>query len=151
MYRNNVKKNDIDSGLKIYAADFETTTAAIAKDHTRVWSFCIDAVGEYKPEIYGDIAAFFDFCGDVKRGFRKRIYFHNLKFDGEFILWSAIHDYGFITAIDENGSMRKARNLIEKEMTYAISDVGQWYVINFVYKGCKIEIRDRKKHLHKIP
>lgn len=144
---NTVYKNDIPKGLRLYAADFETTTGSITKDHTKVWSFCFDEIGEFHPEIYGDIDAFFEFCGNVDRGFKKRIYFHNLKFDGEFILFTALNKYGFITAIDNDGSMRKADKIIEKEIVYAISDVGQWYFISFVYHGCRVEVRDSLKLL----
>lgn len=144
---NTVQKNDISYGLRIYAADFETTTGSISNVHTSVWAFAVDEVGVFKPEIFGSIEDFFVFCGDVERGFKKRIYFHNLKFDGEFIIYAALNEYGFKTAIDEAGSMRKAEKLIEKEIVYAISDVGQWYFISFVYKGCRIEIRNSLKLL----
>lgn len=144
---NTVKTNDIEPGMRLYAADFETTTGAVSMDNTRVWSFCIDEIGTFSPEIFGAISDFFAFCGDVERGFKKRIYFHNLKFDGEFILFSALNEYGFKTALDDSGSMRKAKDIIEKEIVYAISDVGQWYFISFVYNGCRVEIRDSLKLL----
>ena len=142
-----VQRNDISNGLRLYAADFETTTGSISSAHTKVWAFAVDEIGIFNPEIFGSIESFFDFCGDVERGFKKRIYFHNLKFDGEFIIYSALNEYGFKTAIDENGSMRKAEKLIEKEIVYAISDVGQWYFIAFVFHGCRVEIRDSLKLL----
>lgn len=143
-----VKTADVDKDLFIYACDFETTTGAVNKDHTAVWSFCYDEVGEYKPQIYGSIDDFFDFCGDPEKGVKKRLYFHNLKFDGEFILYEALKNRGMITALDsETGSMLKSNKLINNEIVYAISDVGQWYFIAFVYQNCKIEIRDSLKLL----
>lgn len=143
-----VKTNDIEKGLRLYAADFETTTGAVSETETRVWSFAYDEIGKFDPKIYGSISDFFDFCGDPDSGIKKRIYFHNLRFDGEFILWSALHDYGFKTALDpKTGSMRKAKDIIEKEIVYAISDVGQWYFVAFVYRGCRVEIRDSLKLL----
>lgn len=143
-----VKNADIDKELFVYACDFETTTGAISKDQTRVWSFCYDEVGEYKPQIYGSIDDFFDFCGDPEKGVRKRLYFHNLKFDGEFILYEALKNRGLKTALDPaTGSMLKSHKLINNEIVYAISDVGQWYFIAFVYNNCKIEIRDSLKLL----
>lgn len=147
MYQS-IKRDDITSGLQIYACDFETTTGSFANDYTKVWSFALDRVGEFRPEIYGSIADFWKFCGDPETGTEKRLYFHNLKFDGEFILYSAINEMGFTTALDDStGSMRKARNLIEKEIVYAIADTGQWYFIAFIYKGCRVEIRDSLKIL----
>lgn len=148
MYNATVKRSDIEHDIRFYAADFETTTGAISKEMTRVWSFCYDEIGHYEPKIYSDISHFFEFCGNVELGWKKRIYFHNLKFDGEFILYSALNDYGFRTAIDPvSGSMRKSKDIIEKEIVYAISDVGQWYFISFVLNGCRIEIRDSLKLL----
>ena len=143
-----VKRSDIDSALRLYAADFETTTGSISKENTRVWAFAYDEIGKFEPQICGSISDFFDFCGNVECGFKKRIYFHNLRFDGEFILYAALNNYGFRTALDPvSGSMRRAKEIIEKEIVYAISDVGQWYFIAFVYRGCKIEIRDSLKLL----
>lgn len=143
-----VSTNDIESGLRLYAADFETTTGAVSEDSTRVWSFAYDEIGKFEPEIFGSISDFFNFCGKPDYGTKKRIYFHNLRFDGEFIMYSALHDYGFETAMDpKTGSMRKAKDIIEKEIVYAISDVGQWYFIAFVYHGCRVEIRDSLKLL----
>ena len=143
-----VKSSDIEKDLRLYAADFETTTGAISEDSTRVWSFAYDEIGKYEPHVFGSISDFFDFCGDPEKGIKKRVYFHNLRFDGEFIMYSALHDYGFQTAIDpKTGSMRKAREIIENEIVYAISDVGQWYFIAFVYHGCRVEIRDSLKLL----
>lgn len=148
MYYQSVQTNDIETNLRLYAADFETTTGAISSDSTRVWAFAYDEIGKFDPQIFGSISDFFDFCGNIDFGLKKRIYFHNLRFDGEFILYSALNDYGFRVAIDPvSGSMRKSKDLIENEIIYAISDTGQWYFIAFVYRGCKIEIRDSLKLL----
>lgn len=148
MLTNAIKKSDFETGTRFYACDFETTTASISSESTRVWSFAYDEIGIYKPGVYGSISDFFDFCGNFGKGYKKRLYFHNLKFDGEFILYSALNEYGFRTARDPlTGSMRKPKELIEKEIVYAISDVGQWYYIAFVLNGCKVEIRDSLKIL----
>ncbi len=141
-----VLKSDIESDLRLYAADFETTTGAVSEDETRVWSFCVDEIGKFEPEIFGSISDFFEFCGDVSRGYKKRIYFHNLKFDGEFIIYSALHDYGMVTA-EVNGHMLKSKDILNNEIVYAISDVGQWYFIAFKYNHCIVEIRDSLKLL----
>ena len=63
-----------------YAGDFETTTTP---DDLRVWASCLVTIDTGETAFIGnDIDSFFDFL-------RKRnsvVYFHNLKFDGEFIL-----------------------------------------------------------------
>ena len=143
-----VKTSDIDENLRLYAADFETTTGAISTESTRVWSFAFDEIGKFEPQIYGSISDFFAFCANVDYGVHKRIYFHNLRFDGEFILYAAQNDYHFRIAIDPvTGSMRRAKDIIDNEIVYAISDVGQWYFIAFQYRGCRVEIRDSLKLL----
>ena len=142
-YYSKVKTDDTDS-FKIYAADFETTTGAIDPNKTRVWSFCVDEVGKYEPEIYGSIEDFFDFCKDPARGHKKRFYFHNLKFDGQFILYHLLNVLKFKTAII-GGEMLQPRKLINNECVYVISDVGQWYYIAFKIENILIEVRDSLK------
>lgn len=145
MLKNAIIKTDFSNNTRFYACDFETTTSSIAKDHTYVWSFAVDEIGEFQPEIFGAISDFFDFCGDPYRGIDKRMYFHNLKFDGEFILYEALRR-GFRTAYVD-GKMLQPRKLINNEMCYAISDMGQWYYIAFRYNNCLCEIRDSLKIL----
>lgn len=132
-------------GPRVYAADFETTTGEWSTEQTKVWSFCIDEVGHYDPEIYGSIEDFFRFCGDQEKGKNKRIYFHNLKFDGEFILFYALDVLKMRTSRTITGGMGNGRYLQEGEIVYAISDMGQWYFIQFVLNGCHVEIRDSLK------
>ena len=140
-----VKTNDSEN-WRYYAADFETTTAAWRQDETRVWSFCVDEVGHYSPEIYGTIEDFFTFCAAPERGPRKRIYFHNLKFDGNFILWHLFNILGYKNALRDDGTrMEKAEKLGPGEVSYAIADTGQWYFIAFRIGACLIEVRDSLK------
>ena len=145
MLHNAIIQSDFQKDLRFYACDFETTTASIAKDHTSVWSFAYDEIGEFQPQIYGSIQDFFNFCGDPFLGVEKRLYFHNLKFDGEFILYEALH-MGFSNAY-QDGKMMKPKQLLNNEICYAISDMGQWYFIAFRYNNCLVEIRDSLKIL----
>lgn len=98
-----------------FVADFETTGLNYYKEHgcTKVWLY---AVSNSKGEIvnYGSsIDEFMDWCKSQNNSV---IYFHNLRFDGSFILsWLLNHDYpledrikvvgkkGFQTLIDEDG------------------------------------------------
>ena len=140
-----VQTND-SANYRYYAADFETTTASVSEEYTFVWSFCVDEVGAYKPEIFGSIDSFFTFCGNPERGSRKRIYFHNLKFDGNFILWNLLNVRGYKTALRDDGStMAKPEDIRPGECCYVISDTGQWYYIAFIINNCFIEVRDSLK------
>lgn len=147
MYSQRVKKDD-SFGFRMFACDFETTTAKWRKDQTKVWSFCVDEVGKYEPMIYGSIEDFFDFCSNVSFGTKKRMYFHNLKFDGQFILYHLLHCLGFKTALNEStGEMVKLEKVMNGEVTYLISDTGQWYYIGFRINNVLVEVRDSLKIL----
>jgi len=142
-----VKKDDTN-GWKIYAADFETTTSSWRKDQTKVWSFCIDEVGRYHPEIFGSIEDFFLYATDYSRGLKKRIYFHNLKFDGNFILYYLLNEKHFRIAIDkESGQMAQPEKIVNGEMVYVIADSGQWYYLAFKWNNVLVEVRDSLKIL----
>ena len=65
---------------KIYEGDFETT---VDKQDCRVWASCLVDVEDFQTTFIGnDIESFFDFLKTKN----SVVYFHNLKFDGEFIL-----------------------------------------------------------------
>ena len=67
--------------IKQYTADFETTTD---EQDCRVWAFSITEIGNEENTIIGkDINEFFtklETLGNCS------IYFHNLKFDGKFLI-----------------------------------------------------------------
>lgn len=145
MKKQPVMKDDSE-GWRYFAADFETTTAAYSTEETHVWSFAYDEVGKYDPKIYGSIDDFFRFCTDPALGIRKRVYFHNLKFDGNFILWYLLNVLHFETRINpETGEMERPKNLINNECVYIIADTGQWYYIAFKIRNILVEVRDSLK------
>lgn len=104
-----------------YVADFETTTDP---DDCRVWAVGICEVGN--PESffhYKDITRFMSFCSGYDN---HSIYFHNLKFDGEFII-SWLFGNGFTYTPDR-------KNMQDRTFTTLISDKGQFYSIEVVFK-----------------
>lgn len=103
-----------------YTADFETTTDV---NDCRVWAFGVFQIGSEDGFEYGNsMDAFMQWC------FSKRnpiLYFHNLKFDGEFILnWLFRNGYKHTTA-------RHPKK--ENEFTSLISDKGQFYSLEIGY------------------
>ena len=65
---------------KKYVGDFETTTTP---EDVRVWASCLVDIDTSETAFIGnDIESFFDFLKDKNTV----VYFHNLNFDGEFIL-----------------------------------------------------------------
>lgn len=102
-------------------ADFETTTDEL---DCRVWAWGVCEIGNPNYFIHGNnIDGFFNFCENSENS---TIYFHNLKFDGEFILcW-----------LFENGfkHVKDRKELKTKTFTTLISDKGQFYSMKIVFK-----------------
>ena len=102
-----------------YAADFETTT-----DPTdcRVWAWGLYEIETEKFQYGNNLDDFFDL-------FKKKsttIYFHNLKFDGDFVLYWLFKN-GFTYREDK-------RDLATNTFTTLISDTGQWYAMTVCFK-----------------
>lgn len=114
--------------MKRFSCDFETTTDL--KD-CRVWAYACCEIGNTDNFIYGNsLDGFMDWCANPKENYT--IYFHNLKFDGAFIVdW--LLKQGFEYVAD-----KKERR--ENTFTTLITDMGQWYqiVIWFSVKGHKV-------------
>ena len=107
---------------KKYVSDFETTTK---EDDCRVWAYGCMEIGNKKNLVIGTkIEDFMDWCKKEKCD----IYFHNLKFDGSFIVNWLLHN-GYTHSDD---GLAMTFNTI-------ISNMGQWYMIDicYGYKGKK--------------
>lgn len=69
--------------MKKYTADFETATWL--NDETYIWAWAVCGIDEkFEIEIGNTMESFADWCYK-HRG--SEVYFHNLKFDGEFIMY----------------------------------------------------------------
>ena len=114
-----------------YTADFETSTGKwLSKDNeTRVWAWAVSEIGNPDNFIYGnDIKDFFNWCFRDKRK-NDTIYFHNLKFDGEYIFYYLLNN-GYEVVKDK----KEAK---DKSFTCLISDTGQFYSIEVYYTAGK--------------
>lgn len=107
-------------------ADFETTTNP---DDCRVWGYGIMDVFEH--EIYGignDMDEFMGFLEDIKSD----VYFHNLRFDGSFIVnWLYRNGYTY------------SQSPYPGSFNTTISTMNQWYKIQIVYD---LDARGRPIH-----
>lgn len=115
-----------------YCADFETTAQ---EEDCRVWSWGIIKVGKLSDYVDGtSIDGFMHHIAERAA----HIYFHNLKFDGIFILdWLLKHGYSWTK---ENPGMKQFSSLISR--------MGQFYSITVVFEtGYRIEFRDSFKKL----
>ena len=78
--------SDGDDVMHRYVADFETTTD---EEDCRVWAWCISNVDDPEFTVFGtDIVSFIEW---VRHSCNSVIYFHNLAFDGAFLLDHIMH------------------------------------------------------------
>ena len=114
-----------------YVADFETTTD---EEDCRVWGWGIYSIKKDKYKVGNDLK---DFMNELfKLPHSSIIYFHNLKFDGEFLLYQ-LFDMGF--------SHTQEWELKHKEFSTLIDGMGNWYSMKLSYKGKTFKIYDSLK------
>lgn len=129
---------------KCYSCDFETTTYD-GQDTTEVWAGAIVKLYSEQVKIYGSIKDFFDYVFTLPTN--SILYFHNLKFDGSFIL-----DY-FLNVlklkpnvfVNKNNDYEYNEDLFNNTFRAIISDLGQWYCIDVRYNYKTYSIRDSLK------
>lgn len=84
--------------MKIYSADFETTVYE-GQDHTEVWASALVPLDSDKPLLFHSIGETLDF---LKRQHEDAtLYYHNLKFDGNFWLSYLITELGFTQGYEQ--------------------------------------------------
>lgn len=117
---------------KLFTADFETN---VSEEDCRVWAYAICEIGNPDNFIYGNsIADFIEWCkSDKKENYT--VYFHNLKFDGEYI-FSYLLNNGYEV-------IRDKKNRKDNTFTCLISDTGQFYSIEIYFTV-------NKKHSNKV-
>lgn len=103
-----------------WAADFETTTD---ENDCRVWAWSACNVEDYEFKYDNTLDSFMEFCANDKENYT--MFFHNLRFDGEFILcWLFEHNYTFIDNPKEKQPFT---------FTTLIADTGQFYKIEVYF------------------
>lgn len=97
--------------MKKFTADFET--AVWKDDETWVWAWAVCEIGnEENLQIDNNIDSFIEFCKKEKNA---SFYFHNLKFDGEFIIyWALTHGFTHV---------QKQEDIKDNTFTTLISDM----------------------------
>lgn len=103
--------------MKCFTADFETTTD---ENDCRVWAYAISEIGNPDNFIYGNsLDDFMQFCMNDKENYK--IYFHNLKFDGSFILsWLAENGFEFVQDKKQRDSWTYTTLITDMNVFYAI-------------------------------
>lgn len=106
-----------------WTADFETTTD---DNDCRVWAFSMCNIADYNIFLYGNtIEEFFELlqCYDKEN---LKVWFHNLKFDGYFII-SYLMSQGYVW-------IEKPKMRADRTFTTLITDQGQYYSITVFFK-----------------
>lgn len=118
--------------MRKFTADFETNVDEL---DCRVWAYAICEIGNTDNFIYGnDIADFINWCANKRENYV--LYFHNLKFDGEYII-SYLLKNGYTCIKD-----KKEKD--DKTFTTLISDMGQFYSIEIFFET------KNPKHINKV-
>ena len=118
------------SKKELWVADFETTTD---ENDCRVWAFGVRELYTGNFEYHNNIESFMQWCASKER---PKIWFHNLKFDGEFIMnW--LFKSGFRHVV--KGKDFENANVIPKTFTTLISDKGMFYTLEIVWDRGKYE------------
>lgn len=118
--------------MRKFTADFETN---VSETDCRVWAYALCEIDNINNFIYGNtIEDFINWCSNPKENYI--LYFHNLKFDGEYI-FSYLLNNGYTCIKD-----KKERK--DKTFMCLISDTGQFYSIE-IFFNIKNE-----KHINKV-
>ena len=107
--------------MKKFTADFETN---VNEQDCRVWAFAVCEIGNPEHFVYGNsIEKFIEWCANKRYNYT--VYFHNLKFDGEYIFnYLLKNGYELITD-------KKLKR--DKTFTCLISGMGQFYSIEIFF------------------
>lgn len=120
-----------------YAADFETTTDP---NDCRVWAYGLCNIENPNEFMYGNtLEGFIDWCKGKEN---YTLYFHNLRFDSEYILsYLGTHGYSYIDDVKDKA---------DYTYTALISDTGEIYSLEIYFevkknKTNKVKILDSMK------
>ena len=134
-------KNTVENTKK-YVADFETLTLTDEEikqgKNTYVWAWAITDTDNVDNVFYGtDIKSFIKHLAKLNSG--SYVYFHNLKFDGNFIINYLLQN-NFV-------EVPKQKFMPEYSFTALVSELGTWYNIIIKFKKTTIKIYDSYKKL----
>ena len=136
---------------RTFSADFETTVEQNTREQksTEVWSAASVELWTENVMVFHSIGELFNYYISLDENIV--VYFHNLKFDGNFWMYYLLHDLKYKQAYDivdeKHVKFRKNWDMPDKSFKYAISDMGQWYSMTIKHNGHYIELRDSLKLL----
>ena len=111
---------DLNQDIKMaksFTADFETTTD---KDDLRIWAWGVCSLDNFDDFLYGNtMETFIDW---LEKHYTCNVYFHNLRFDGEFL----------ISWLLKNG-FKYNKELVTKTFNCVIAGTGQFYKMDICF------------------
>lgn len=138
--------------MKTYVADLETTVYE-GQTTTEAWASAIVDIEAPDEEdsvlIFHSLEETLDYLDFQDED--AILYYHNLKFDGQFWLYYLLEVRHFKQHLEilspTDVVMGDARDLKNNEVVYSISSMGQWYSITFKYREHKYTLYDSLKLL----
>lgn len=137
-----------------FMGDFETSVYE-GQESTEVWAWALTPIeGEVTKDsvtVGNSMEGFFDFL--FKLGKNATVYFHNLKWDGMFIMHHLATHGEFTEYTYREGGETKLhdrkdfRFACSGSYIYSVSDKGQWYSITLKWRGHDIVFQDSLKLL----
>lgn len=137
--------------FRTFVGDFETTVYP-NQQFTEVWASALVELNTEDVSIFHSISETFEYIFSLMKKDNIVVYFHNLKFDGNFILDYLLNNTEFSQATNDYDNIielefLKTSEMKNKTFKYSISDMGQWYSIIIKYNNRILEIRDSLKLL----
>lgn len=133
-----------------FVGDFETTVFE-EQEYTEVWASALVKINTENVLIHNRIEDTFEYLKSLKRNVL--VYYHNLKFDGQFWLSFLMTKTKLKNGYYLNGITAESVSFYEKDempnnsFIYSISHLGQWYSITIKTGNHYIEFRDSLKLL----
>lgn len=143
------KEDMANRKYRYFSCDFETTVYE-GQTSTEVWASAVVELGTEDVKIFHSIDETFDYFKSLKCNMV--CYYHNLKFDGNFWLYYLINvrhmEQAVIRSKDGNiVGWKEPEDMYTNTFSYAISDLGQWYMITIKLGQYVVELRDSLKLL----
>lgn len=137
--------------FRYFVGDFETTVYQ-NQEFTEVWASALVELNTEDVIIHHSIEETFNYLFSLLKNENICVYYHNLKFDGNFILDYLLNNPKFKQATNNYDNIFELEFLPTNEMKnntfkYSISDMGQWYTIIIKVSNHILEIRDSLKLL----
>lgn len=135
---------------RYFVGDFETTVYEGQTD-TEVWASAIVELNTEDVKIHHSIAETFSYLRSLKDNII--VYYHNLKFDGNFWLSYFLNDLHMTQAVEHHSDndldidFLPVHKMPNNSISYSISDMGAWYTITVKVNEKVIEFRDSLKLL----